>query len=34
MWIDQAEKKETLEAMDEGRTFPKQILTFDEYKGD
>jgi microcin C transport system substrate-binding protein len=34
MWIDQDAEKETLEAKDSGRTLPKQVLTFDEYKGD
>jgi len=34
MWIDQDAQKETLAAKSDGRTFPKQVLTFDEYKGD
>lgn len=34
MWIDQDAQRETLQAKSDGRTFPKQILTFDEYKGD
>jgi microcin C transport system substrate-binding protein len=34
MWIDQDAQKETLEAKSNGRTFPKQVLTFDAYKGD
>ena len=34
MWIDQDAQKEALQARSDGRTFPKQVLTFDEYKGD
>ncbi len=34
MWIDQDAQKETLEAKSAGTTYPKQILTFDGYKGD
>ena len=34
MWIDQDAQRETLQAKSDGRTFPKQVLTFDEFKGD
>ncbi|MCK5834616.1 MAG: hypothetical protein KAG98_02640, partial [Lentisphaeria bacterium] len=31
-WIDEDLKKETLEAMKSGTTFPKIIKTYDKYK--
>jgi microcin C transport system substrate-binding protein len=31
-WIDQDAQKETLAAKDAGRTFPKQVLIFDQFK--